>query len=155
MLDDRTFGVEDPGPRRGLRGWYDRERPALKAAAWFWVVFLALSFVSLFTGWASLGLTMLLQAVVGLAAGVLAAVFHHRDRPQKQRSIRMGIFAGVYLCLTTLLVILVFAIVAGLGSLGVLVPIMVPYFVALPGEFLICSLAGGLGAGLWSYFKKW
>ena len=138
----------------GLRGWYYRNRPAIKAAAIFWLFFLALSFITLFTGWASLTVTMLLQAVVCFFAGLTAAWLHHREKPAQQRYIRLGILTGVYLCLTTLIIILLFAVITGLGSLGLLIPIMIPYFFALPGELLICMTMGAAGSGLYSFLIK-
>jgi hypothetical protein len=150
MLDDHTFGFDQSPPPGSWQAWVRRERPALAAAAWFWPMFLLLALVALFTGWASLPITLSLQVLVSLGAGWAAGRFDRRAylfglETQRLRPTRMGAFAGIYLALTTALVLVLVAIWAGLGSFGTLVPLMIPYFAALPVELAFCGLAGALG----------
>ena len=146
MLDQHTFGIQDTQPPQT---WRQRNRPALVAAAWFWLFFLILALISLFTGWASLPVTLGLQLLLSLGAGVLAARLHRRQTAADPNYVHQGALAGFYLPLTTAAVILVVALVAGIGSLGTLLPLMIPYFVALPVELGMCSALGALGARLY------
>lgn len=147
MIDDHTFGVPDPRGEGRLARWYRRNRPAVLATLWLWILFLILALVTLFTGWASLLVTLGIQTLLSLAAGGLAAWIFHRKPVEGTSHARHGALAGIFLPLTTGIVILVVAILIGIGSFGTLVPLMLPYFVALPGAVI---LSGGLGwAGGW------
>jgi hypothetical protein len=147
MIDDHTFGVPDPRGERRLARWYRRNRPAVLATLWLWILFLILALVTLFTGWASLLVTLAIQTLLSLAAGGLAAWIYHPKPVEGTSHARQGALAGIFLPLTTGIVILVAAILIGIGSFGTLVPLMLPYFVALPGAVI---LSGGLGwAGGW------
>ena len=147
MIDDHTFGVPDPRGEGRLSRWYRRNRPAVLATLWLWILFLILALVTLFTGWASLLATLVIQTLLSFVAGGLAAWIYHRKPAEGTSHARQGALAGIFLPLTTGIVILVAAILIGVGSFGTLVPLMLPYFVALPGAVI---LSGGLGwAGGW------
>ena len=154
MLDEHTFGVRPVQPERGLRIWYRQNRAALLAAAWFWVLFLVLAALTLFTGWSSRPVTLFLEMIVSLGAGILAAWLHRREQPLAPRYVRMGTLAGFYLPLTTAVAITLIALAAGLASLGTLLPLMIPYFVFLPVELGVCSLLGAFGAWLFKLFVR-
>jgi len=126
-------------------------RPALAAAACWWLVFLALAVVTLFTGWASRPVTLMLQLVASLGAGFQAGWLYQRGRPGGNRLVRQGALAGFYLPVASALVILVVAVLVGIGSFGLLIPLMIPYFLFLPVEIGACSLLGAFGA--WIYRK--
>jgi len=147
MIDDHTFGVPEPRGEGCLARWYRRNRPAVLATIWLWILFLILALITLFSGWASLLVTLAIQILLSFAAGGLAAWLFHRKPVEGTSHARQGALAGIFLPLTTGIVILVAAILIGVGSFGTLVPLMLPYFVALPGAVI---LSGGLGwAGGW------
>lgn len=148
MLDENTFGIEQPPAATGPQAWMRRNRPAILAAAWLWLVFLALALVTLFTGWASLPVTFTLQSLVSLGAGALAAWLLEKEQRAEPHYTRMGATAGFYLALTTAVVVTLVGIWAGLGSLGTLIPFMVPYCISLPLEVGICGFTGAVGARL-------
>ena len=145
MLDDHTFGVEDPERGNALERWYRRNRPAVFATLWLWLLFLILAGVTLLTGWASRPVTLVLQMVLSFGAGLLAGWYHRRDRPEIPRYTRLGALAGFLLPFTTAIVIVIVALVIGIGSLGTLLPLMIPYFLSLPLELIFCSGLGALG----------
>lgn len=131
--------------------WRKAQRPALKAAAAWWLVFLILAIVTLFTGWASRPVTLFLQLVASLGAGFLAAWLSRGEVGNAAKAVRQGAFAGLYLPLASAAVVLIIAILAGIGSLGALLPVMIPYFLFLPVEIGACSQCGALGA--WIFQK--
>lgn len=147
MIDNHTFGIEPPAQPRGLKALYQRDQAAIQAAAWLWAVFLILAVITLFTGWASLGVTLFLQFLVSFASGFLAGRNERRNHPEAPRITRMGALSGFYLVLVTALVLTLLAIVVGVGSLGTVVPLMIPYFLSLPLQLGLCSFA--------SYFASW
>ena len=151
MINENTFGVVETGPQKGLRAGYQRNRPAIVAATWFWLLFMVLAVITLFTGWASRPVTLLLQLFLAFFSGILAAWLHKRQNPVEPRYVRMGALAGFYLPLTTALIITLVVLVTGIGSYGLLLPLMIPYFVSLPVEMGACSMLGAAGAWL---FKK-
>lgn len=128
--------------------WRQRHRPALRAAAWFFVFFVVLAAITLFTGWASRAVTLFLQIALSLGAGFLAAGLHRKEGSAEISPIRMGALAGFYLPLAAALAMTLLAILVGICSLGVVIPLMVPYFAFLPIELGACSLVGALGAWL-------
>ena len=132
--------------------WPAAHRPALVAAAWFWLVFLALALITLFTGWASRPVTLVLQLIASLGAGFLAARLQRRHFPGLPLTTRQGTLAGFYLPVATAVVIILVAILAGAASLGLLLPLMLPYFLFLPVEIGACSLLGALGAHI---YRRW
>lgn len=142
MIDDHTFGVPEPRGEGRLARWYRRNRPAVLATLWLWILFLILALVTLFTGWASLLVTLAIQILLSLAAGGLAARIYHRRPAEGTSPAKQGALAGIFLPLTTGIVILIVAIWIGIGSFGTLIPLMLPYFLALPGAVI---LSGGLG----------
>ena len=147
MIDDHTFGVPDSRHEGRLARWYRRNRPAVLATLWLWILFFILALITLFTGWASLLATLVIQTLLSFVAGGLAAWLFHRKPAEGTSHARQGALAGIFLPLTTGIVILAAAILIGIGSFGTLVPLMLPYFVALPGAVI---LSGGLGwAGGW------
>lgn len=144
MLDEHTFGTRHQASR--LSQWMHDRRPALVATGTFWLVFLVLSIITLFTGWGSRAVTLVMQILLSLGAGFLAAWMLHRNKTVPGGYVRQGALAGFYLPLTTALVVLALAILIGLGSLGTLLPLMIPYFLFLPVELGACSAVGALGA---------
>lgn len=154
MLDDHTFGVDDPNRRSRLSRWYQRRRPALVATAWFWLLFFILALITLLTGWASLPVTLGLQVLVSFGAGALAARLYNKADPESGQYVRQGAHAGLYLPVTTLLVILVVALWLGVSSFGVLLPLMVPYFLSFPLVLVLSVLLAMLGARGAQYFLK-
>ena len=154
MLDDHTFGVDDPEQRSRFSRWYRQNRPALVATAWFWLLFFVLALVTLFTGWASLPVTLTLQVLVSFGSGALAAWLHYKANPESSQYARLGAYAGIYLPATTLLVILVVALWMGISSFGALLPLMVPYFLSFPLVFVLSVLLALLGARGAGYFLR-
>jgi len=155
MLDDHTFGVNDPEQRSRFSHWYQRHRPSLVATAWFWLLFFVLALVTLFTGWASLPVTLTLQVLVSFGAGALAAWLHHKVDPRSDQYTRLGAYAGIYLPVTTLLVILVVALWLGISSFGALLPLMVPYFLSFPLVLILSGFLAMLGArGIQALVKR-
>jgi len=154
MLDDHTFGVDDPEQRSLLSRWYQHHRPALVATAWFWLLFFALALITLFTGWASLPVTLTLQVLVSFGAGATAAWLHHKADPESDQYVRLGTYAGLYLPATTLLVILIVALWLGISSFGALLPLMVPYFLSFPIVLILSGLLAMSGAKVARYIIK-
>ena len=148
MLDDHTFGVHDAEDRVGWGRWVNRWQPALVAAAWFWVFFFILALITLFTGWASLIVTLALQSLTSLGAGAVAARrLHQLERPNP-RYTQMGAFAGFFLVLTTFAVVILVALWVGLSSFGAALPLMIPYFLNIPTALILCGGFGAIGARL-------
>ena len=127
------------------------KRPALVAAATWWLVFLLLAVVTLFTGWASRPITLYLQLLASLGAGVQAAWLYRRWNPEGSQYVRQGAFAGLYLPLASAAVLIVTSILLAIGSLGAVLLLTIPYFLFLPIEIGGCSLSGAFGA--WIYRK--
>jgi hypothetical protein len=138
-------------PNHARLPWGKALQPALKAAATWWLVFLFLAIVTLFTGWASRPVTLFLQLVASLGAGILAAWLSKTEVGGAAKAVRQGAFAGLYLPLASAAVVLIIAILAGISSLGALLPVMIPYFLFLPIEIGACSLCGALGS--WIFQK--
>ncbi len=145
MLDDHTFGVADAEFEGRFTRWRRHYRPAWMAALWFWVFFLLLALVTLFTGWASLPVTLSLQALMALAAGALAAVLLHREGHEQLVFAHMGAWAGILLVLTTLGVVLLVALWVGISTFGTTLPLMIPYCFSLPMAVVLCGSLGALG----------
>ncbi len=142
MLDNYTFGVrqsQKQNPRIGLR-------PAIRATAWLWLVFLALALVTLFTGWASLLITSILELLVSFCAGLLAGYFISRSKSDRPRYLLNGAVAGMLLPVTAALTAGVIGIFAGLGTMGTALGLMLPYLISLPLVIGLCTLLGALGA---------
>ena len=148
MMDDNTFGVEPAKSQNRLKRWADKNRPALTATAWVWFFFFILALIALFTGWASLPVTLGLQIVLSFAAGYIAGRIERQTPDSSSSPVRQGMLAGVYLQVTTALVILVVAVLVGIGSFGALIPLLVPYFLALPPALLFSAGFGAFGARL-------
>jgi hypothetical protein len=118
-------------------------QPGSGCYSWFWQHSLS-----------SRPVTLFLEMIVSLGAGILAAWLHRREQPLAPRYVRMGTLAGFYLPLTTAVAITLIALAAGLASLGTLLPLMIPYFVFLPVELGVCSLLGAFGAWLFKLFVR-
>jgi|GEM_PF-3525486 len=154
MLNDNTFGVQSPKNQNPWQRWASNNRPALIATAWVWLFFFLLALIALFTGWASLPFTVGAQVLLSLVAGYIAGRIHRKTPGGASTPVRQGILSGVLLQATTAVVILGIAILVGIGSFGALIPLMVPYFVALIPA-LVCSAAlGALGARLAGVGRK-
>ena len=168
MLNPSIPHTQSKAQAQGWRLWYQDKRPAVQSAGWFWLFFLLLTGITLFTGWASRPVTLFLELILSLGAGVLAAWLRRREwraravrklAPDGSRNlfgvmlampapryVRMGTLAGFFLSLTTALAISLLALLVAFGSAGLLAPLMIPYYLFLPVELGACSLAGGLGA---------
>ena len=118
--------------------WRIEQRPALVAAACWWLTFLVMAVITLFTGWASRPVTLYLQLLTSLGAGFQAAWLYQRSQPADTRHVRQGALAGFYLPVASAMIILVIAVMAGLSSFGSLLPLMIPYFLFLPIEIGGC-----------------
>jgi len=155
MLDDHTFGVDDPEQRSRFSRWFQHHRPALVATAWFWLLFFILALITLLTGWASLPVTLTLQVMVSCGAGALAAWLHYKADPESGQYARLGAYAGLYLPVTSLLVILIVALWLGISSFGALLPLMVPYFLSFPLVLVLSALLAMFGArGMQALLKR-
>ncbi len=142
-----------PGPRFGfgevqqqdpLTRWLERARPALTAAARWSALYIVLSAVALLTGWASLAVTLFLQALLGLIAAWQAARQSCRRGDGRGEALLQAVGAAWLLLGGATGLILLAAVVAGAESAGVLIPLMVPYLVSLPGIWLLSTLGAGL-----------
>jgi polyferredoxin len=154
MIDDHTFGVDDPDQQSRLSRWYQHHRPALVATAWFWLLFFILALITLVTGWASLPVTMSLQVLVSFGAGYVAAKTHHKEDPQSPNYARLGALTGLYLPFTTLIVIILVALWIGISSFGTLIPLMIPYFLFFPLLLVASAALAFLGARMAQYFLE-
>ena len=154
MIDDHTFGAKKSESKSGFSRWYERNRPAVIATLWLWLVFLILALITLFTGWASLLVTMLIQTILSLGAGMLAANLFQKKPIENSSAARQGILAGIYLPLTTGIVISIVGLWIGVGSLGTLVPLMLPFCVALPAAVILDGFCGLIGARLWQWVAE-
>ena len=154
MLNDHTFGFEKPPKDSAIARWYRRNRSALVATAWFWLAFFLLALITLLTGWASLPVTFTLQVLVSFGAGYLAARLGYKADLAATNISRQGMLAGLYLPLTTLLVLVIVALWIGIASFGALLPLMLPYFLSLPPLILLCTFLGYLGARLAQFNLK-
>ena len=148
MMDEVTFGIAKTQEKGRLARWLERDRPAIIATAIAFPLFLILAAITLITGWASRPVTLLLQVILSFGAGILAAWLDSRQNPELPRPVRQGAFAGLYLPLSVAILITLLALVLALGSLGTLIPLMVPYFILLPIELGLCSFIGAGGAWL-------
>lgn len=133
------FGYGDIRPDPSF-AWLARIRPALTAAARWSALFFVLAVVTLWAGWASLTVTLVLQVIVGaLAAGDAA-----RQGKQLGKSglwnIGQAVLATWMLLGGVGVLILLLALIAGSESAGTLVPLMVPYFLSLPLIWLITTV---------------
>ncbi len=146
-------GAQAPqeGPCFGFWGavpksWMIHYRPAVNAAVRWMALYLLFALISLITGWASLVVTLFLQLITGVVAAGQAAI-QARRMGLSARRVWMQSLVAVWLLLggVTALIIAI-AAVAGFGSVGVLVPVMVPYLVVLPGVWIMGTLlAFGMG----------
>ena len=154
MIDDHTFGTPDPSNGNRFLRWYQRFKPALTAALWFWVLFLLLDLIALFTGWASLIVTLSIQILLSFGAGWLAGRLYENAPISGSGAGRQGALTGLFLPLTTGLIIILVALWIGISSFGSLVPIMLPYFLSLPIQILLCVFLGLLGGKLAAFSSK-
>lgn len=154
MIDDHTFGTPNPSNGNRFSRWYQRFKPALTAALWFWVLFMLLDLVALFTGWASLIVTLSMQTILSFGAGWLAGHLYEKAPFSGSNARRQGTLAGLFLPLTTGLIIILVAFWIGISSLGSLIPIMLPYFLSFPVQILLCVFLGLLGGKLAAFSTK-
>ena len=132
--------------------WVKEQLPAIQAAATWWLVFLALAVLNMVFGWGSRLFIIILQLLVSMGAGLQAAWLTRRNSQAGQSALRQGALAGFILPLTTGGVILLIAILVGITSLGVLIPLIIVFFLFLPFEIAACAIAGLAGAGLYGKF---
>jgi len=144
------FGFGEVQQQDPVTRWLEQARPALTAAARWSALYLVLSLISLLTGWASLTVTLVLQTLMGVVAGWQAARWACARGDGRWAAIRQALGAVWLLLGGATILILGAAMVAGAESAGVLIPLMVPYLMALPVVWLL-GTAGGVLVGLLAF----
>lgn len=142
MINQPTLPLEQPRPANRLSAWYQRDRSAILAAAWTWLLF----FLANLAGLVALPACLAGQIAVSLAAGMLAAHFERRAGLPNPNYARMGTLAGFYVCATNLVAIFILAALVGLATLGATALSLVGLALSAPLLLGLCSFSSYLGA---------